>query len=206
MYVNMDKNYSLAVFGKDADFAARLQETIQEIKKSNHGLRTAASQYTNKYQEEVDIGTKKLQLLLEEGKRRGFSEADILENQKSFYPTIRTPILNMLFFLLRENPDAANIDLTRLVGDAGRDHYELLNEQNQKHGSLQHNLADEHTADQAPEMETFIYGNMTHKSYQTIKKLKALSQSANKAEAFAAYTKCLELCKKYNLEFDRVKI
>jgi pyruvoyl-dependent arginine decarboxylase (PvlArgDC) len=58
----------------------------------------------------------------------------------------------------------------------------------------------------APEMEEFIYGEMSSKTYQTIKKLKSLSQSSNKAEAFAAYTKCLEMCKKYNLEFDKVKI
>lgn len=202
----MENNYSLAVFGKDADFAARLQETVKEIKKSNTNLRTAASQYTNKYQEEVNVGTRKLQLLLEEGKRRGYSEEEILENQKNFYPTVRTPILNMLFFLLREHPDAADIDLTRLVSDVGRNHNELLAEQNSKYGSLQHDLADEHTADEAPEMETFIYGAMTHDTYKKIKKLKALSQSGNKAEAFAAYTKCLELCKKYNLEFDKVKI
>ena len=37
-----------------------------------------------------------------------------------------------------------------------------------------------------------------------IKKLKALSRSSNESEAFQAYRKALELCKEYNLEFDRI--
>ena len=39
---------------------------------------------------------------------------------------------------------------------------------------------------------------------EKIKKLKALSQSPNEKEAFLAYRKCLELCKKYDLEFDKI--
>ena len=55
------------------------------------------------------------------------------------------------------------------------------------------------------EMETFIYGEMTNSTFQKIKKLKALSQSPNEKEAFLAYRKCLELCKKYKKELSYVR-
>lgn len=202
----MNNNYALSVFEKNPDFAIRLQSQVSEIKKSHKNLSEAATNYTSKYQEEVNDGTKKMQLLLTEGKRRGFTEEEILAAQQNFCPTVRTPILNMIFFLMREHPDAANINFNRLTEDLNKNPDLLLTEQNNKFGSLQHDESAEKTADKAPEMDEFIYGEMTHSTYQTIKKLKRLSQSPNQAEAFAAYRKCLEMCKKYNLEFDKVKV
>lgn len=202
----MSNNYALSVFEKNPDFAIRLQQQVAEIKKTHKSLSEAASNYTVKYDAEVKEGTKKMQLLLTEGKRRGFTEEEILAAQQNFCPTVRTPILNMLFFLLKEHPDANNINFNRLFEDINKNPEALLNEQNNKYGSWQHDAATEKTAEQAPEMDEFIYGEMTHATYQTIKKLKRLSQSPNQAEAFAAYRKCLEMCKKYNLEFDKVKV
>jgi hypothetical protein len=112
----------------------------------------------------------------------------------------------MLYFLLREHPDANNITFNRLVDDLNKNPELLLNEQNNKFGSWQHDESAEKTAESAPEMDEFIYGNLTFDQFNKIKKLKALSRSANKAEAFAAYTKCIEMCKKYNIEFDKVKV
>lgn len=202
----MSNNYALSVFEKNPDFAIRLQQQVAEIKKTHKSLSEAASNYTVKYDAEVKDGTKKMQLLLTEGKRRGFTEEEILAAQQNFCPTVRTPILNMLFFLLKEHPDANNINFNRLSEDINKNTEILLNEQNNKYGSCQHDAASEKSAEQAPEMDEFIYGEMTHATYQTIKKLKRLSQSPNQAEAFAAYRKCLEMCKKYNLEFDKVKV
>lgn len=202
----MSNNYALSVFEKNPDFAIRLQAQVAEIKKTHKNLSEAAANYTVKYDAEVKEGTKKMQLLLTEGKRRGFTEEEILAAQQNFCPTVRTPILNMLFFLLKEHPDANNINFNRLFEDINKNPELLLSEQNNKYGSLQHDAASEKTAEQAPEMDEFIYGEMTHSTYQTIKKLKRLSQSPNQAEAFAAYRKCLEMCKKYNLEFDKVKV
>jgi hypothetical protein len=82
----------------------------------------------------------------------------------------------------------------------------LLEQQNQKYGGLQHESDTENTSEKAPSMDEFIYGKMSHAEYQTIKKLKRLSQSDNQNEAFMAYRKCIEMCKKYNLEFDKVNI
>ena len=54
------------------------------------------------------------------------------------------------------------------------------------------------------EIGKFIYGSLTTSEFKRIKKLKALSQSPNEEEAFLAYRKCLQLCKKYHLEFDKI--
>lgn len=202
----MNNNYVLSVFEKNPDFAIRLQAQVAEIKKTYKNLSEAAANYTVKYDAEVKEGTKKMQLLLTEGKRRGFTEEEILAAQQNFCPTVRTPILNMLFFLLKEHPDANNINFNRLFEDINKNPELLLNEHNNKYGSLQHDAASEKTAEQAPEMDEFIYGNLSHDMFNKIKKLKRLSQSPNQAEAFAAYRKCLEMCKKYNLEFDKVKV
>ena len=200
----MSNNYALSVFKKNPDFAIRLQAQAAEIKKTHKNLSEAAANYTVKYDAEVKEGTKKMQLLLTEGKRRGFTEEEILAAQQNFCPTVRTPILNMLFFLLKEHPDANNINFNRLFEDINKNPELLLSEQNNKYGSLQHDAASEKTAEQAPEMDEFIYGNITHDMFKKIKKLKALSRSPNKQEAFSAYTKCLELCKQHGLDFDKI--
>jgi len=201
-----NNNYALSVFEKNPDFAFRLKEQVAEIKKSHKNLSDAATNYTVKYNEEVKEGTKKMQLLIAEGKKHGFTEQEILETQTNFCPTVRTPILNMLYFLLREHPDANNINFNRLVEDLDKNPELLLNEQNTKYGSWQHDEATEKTAEHAPAMDEFIYGNLTFDQFNKIKKLKALSRSSNKAEAFAAYTKCMELCKETGLDFDKIPI
>ena len=40
--------------------------------------------------------------------------------------------------------------------------------------------------------------------FDKIKKLKALAQSNNKNEAFLAYSKAIELCKEYGLNYDKI--
>lgn len=200
----MNENYALSTFEKNPDFAFRLKQQITEIKKAHKNLTEAASSYTVKYDTEVKEGTKKMQLLITEGKKKGFTEQEILEAQTHFYPTVRTPILNMLYFLLREHPDAHNINFNRLAEDLNKNPDFLLTEQNTKFGSWQHDTATEKTAEHAPEMDEFIYGNLTYDQFNKIKKLKALSRSSNKQEAFAAYTKCIELCKEAGLDFDKI--
>ncbi len=197
-------DYALTVFKNNPDFAERLKEQVASIKKSHKSLTDAANNYSGKYVDEVNEGTKKLQLLLEEGKKKGFSEEEILEKQSIFYPTVRTPILNMLYFLMREHPDANKINFNRLAEDINKDPSILLETQNKQYGSLQHESESKDGSENAPEMEEFIYGNLTHDMFKKIKKLKALSRSSNQQEAFAAYTKCLELCKEYGLDFDKI--
>jgi hypothetical protein len=169
----------------------RLAKKIEEVKKDKQGLTNAASSYNVKYQREIEEGTKKAQLLIEDGKRRGLKEEDIFRG--SFMPTVRTPILNFLYFMLREE----NVD-------AG------FEESRQKYNKQYGHLQDEYVAEDTdnlqapPEMETFIYGNMTRDQFVKIKKLKALSRSSNENEAFIAYRMCLELCERYGLEMDKI--
>ena len=203
--MNQQQN-ALTILRDNSDLAYRLRKQIEEIKKTKGGLTSAAKTFSTKYQSEINEGTKKMQLLLENGKKHGFAEEEIMAAQTSFCPTVRTPILNMLFFLFREHPDAANINFNRIVEDVNKDSQLLLEQQNQKYGGLQHESDIENTSEKAPSMDEFIYGEMSHAEYQTIKKLKRLSQSDNQNEAFVAYRKCIEMCKKYNLEFDKVKI
>lgn len=191
---------------RNIDLSARIAETTKHIKVSKGSLLQAATEYNEKYKTDVEEGTRKVQLLLEDGKRQGLSEEESIARSLQFYPTLRTPILNLLHFLMREHPDADKIDVLRLNEDKKQNVNDLRDKHNKAYGALQYGEADEKTADSAPSMDTFIYGNMTHDVYKKIKKLKALSTSPNRAEAFAAYTKCVELCKEYGLEFDRVKI
>ena len=55
-----------------------------------------------------------------------------------------------------------------------------------------------------PDMVNFPDGNITLDTFNKIKKLKALSKSPNEEEAFQAYRKAIDLCKQYNLDFDRI--
>jgi hypothetical protein len=203
----MDNGSELSIFRThDDSIQERLKQQIAEVKKAKQGLTSAASAFSEKYIQEINEGTKRQQLLIEEGAMRGLSKEEALKKETSFCPTVRTPILNMLHFLIREHPDANKINFNRIVEHVDKDHLAITEELNFKYGNDQHGIEAEETAENAPEMETFIYGDLTSKTYQTIKKLKALSQSPNKAEAFAAYTKCVAMCKRFNLEFDRVKI
>jgi hypothetical protein len=63
---------------------------------------------------------------------------------------------------------------------------------------------NEENTNNPQDMDTFIYGEMSNKTFQKIKKLKALSKSENEKESFLAYRKCLELCKRHGLDFDKV--
>jgi predicted nucleic acid-binding Zn-ribbon protein len=184
----------------------RLKEVSEKLEKSKKTLKESASEYINKYKDEVNDGDERYKLFLTEGASGKLSEEDIIKHESNFYPTSRTPILNMLHYLNKEFPDANNLEMRRLDGDTSIDPITLLNKQNREYGSLQHDRKDEQTADVAPSMETYLYGNMTHDIYKKVKKLKALSQSPVQAEAEAALKKCLELCKEFGLEFDRVKI
>ena len=202
-------NNSLSIFRSNPDLADRLLKQINEVKKSKNSLLQSAETYNSgKYANEVQEGTKKLQLLLEDGKRKGLSEAEILGQQGSFCPSVRTPILNLLYFLMREYPDVNNVNILREEKHQDKDDTELLNELNKAFGSDWHQDDEfDKSTEKAPSMDSFIYGNLTNRQYLTIKKLKRLSQDqSNINESVAAYKACLLLCKKYGLEFSKVKV
>lgn len=180
----MNNNYSLMELLNNPSIIdnERFEKKIKEVKKNKQNLLSAAEEYNNQHKEEIREGTRQKALLLAEGESRGLSEEEIFKD-KGFIPSVYTPILNFLYFMLKDCNDIEN-------------ELKLLRE----NAELEH----ENIEIDAPEMEEFIYGNMTHDTFKKIKKLKALSRSKNEKEAFLAYRKCLELCDKYSLEFDKI--
>ena len=194
-------NLSLVYLMRDDSFIKRMEDKKKEVKKHIDDLSTAAKKYSKKYEDIVEQGTKEKQLLLEDGHTRGLKDEDILGKLTKFIPAKDTPILNMLYFLLNEykNQESA-VQFLREQKDLGKN-YELLRESMDKEYG---HLTEADAKEVIPDLLGFVYDNVTLDIFNTIKKLKALSNSPVESEAFRAYTKCKELCKRYNLDFDRI--
>jgi hypothetical protein len=164
----------------------RLKKIAGEVKKDKNTILKSAEEYNNKHKQEIEEGTLKRKLMIEDGVGRGLKEEDVCRG--SFVPTKYTPILNWLYFLMKEE----NVD----VG---------WEESRQKYNKQYGHLVDDYEEQtEVPEMDELIYGSCSHDMFKKIKKLKALSRSSNKNESFIAYKMCLELCKKYGLEMDKI--
>ena len=211
----MEQTYSLmAILRQDPDFAGALEKKKEAVKKDKQNLVSAAKTYTQKSEKEIAEGTNLRQKLLTEGAAAGKTEDEVLSNYGQFLPSVYTPILNWLFFTFRDETEekAQKMQLEELtqyyIEKFGYDGFikrlEAGSEyQHEAYGDELDEILSEDT-EEPEDMDHFIYGNMTQDMFKKIKKLKALSQSPNESEAFQAYRKCLELCKKYNLEFDKI--
>lgn len=197
----MTHTYSLvALLKDDPDFSERLAKKTVEVKKDKESLLKMASDYSEKYHTQIEEGTRKQVKMLSEGNENGLSEEDTMKKVYSggFVPTKYTPILNLLFFLMNEG------------SEFDRDAREELNELRKTYDKQYGHLTDEASETlsdsfvEPKDMIKYIYANMSQSTFQKIKKLKALSKSDNENEAFSSYRKCLELCKQYNLDFDKV--
>lgn len=211
----MKTEYSLmALLKDDPDIAGFLTKKKEAVKKDKQNLVSAAKLYTQKYENEIQEGTKLRQKLLTEGKSQGKTEDEVLSSYGQFLPSVYTPILNWLFFSFREETteQSSKMKLEELtqyyIEKLG---YEGFIKKLEEGSTYVHEVYDEDLenilsddTEEPEEMDKFIYGNMSHDMFKKIKKLKALAQSPNEKEAFLAYRKCLELCKKYNLEFDKI--
>lgn len=93
----------LSIMREDPEFGKRISKKVQEIKQDKEHLLSAADEYGAKYQEEILEGTRKRALLLKEGSARGLSENEVMQEYGKFVPTVYTPILNFLYFMLRES-------------------------------------------------------------------------------------------------------
>lgn len=185
-------SFSLETLRGNPDFAALFAKKAEVIRTDKSNLLNAAKEYQAKYSQEIREGTEKKKLLLAEGAKKGLREEDIFKDYTVFIPNDRTPILNYLYFLLREN-------------DYSPANSKVICEQYEK--EYGHQIDTEtatKTAPNLPNMVSYIYCNIGDDTFATIKKLKTLAASGNEAEGFAAYRKCIELCKKYNLEFDKI--
>src|SRR5690242_19913550 len=93
----------ISIMRDDPDFGQRLSKKTEEIKADKRNLLDAADTYGDKYQEEILKGTELRAKLLTEGASKGKSEDEIMASYGRFVPTVYTPIMNMLFFMLRES-------------------------------------------------------------------------------------------------------
>lgn len=230
----------MSIMRDDPDFGKRISKKVQEIKEDKANLLCAADDYGQKYQQEILEGTERRALLLTEGAARGKSEEDIMAEYGKFVPTVYTPILNLLYFMLRESEggdrklyerrnqineqlikshqvnhtedettmedvDALLSEMQKSVREGTRSDpkRQEINQQFQKE-KLTRAQEDEVKLKDTPDMVNYLYGNITLDTFNLIKKLKALATSTNEKEAFLAYRKANDLCKKYNLDFDRV--
>ena len=220
---------------QDQDFGKRFAKKIEDVKQDKQNLLNIADEYGSRYKEEILEGTQKRAKLLSEGKARGLTEDQVIYN--GFLPTVYTPLLNLLYFMLRETEDQDSRkyrqrdkinealikagQLSHEDGERDLSSSELSALIDEKLNELrEEGLADKRREEvnkqfleeerekaslkDTPDMVEFLYGNLSLDDFNRIKKLKALAQSPNDDEAFLAFKKCRELCKEYNLDYDRI--
>ena len=95
----------MAIIGADPEFGRRISKKVEEIKHDKRNLLEAADDYGQKYKDEILEGTEKRNRMLTEGAQRGLSEEEVISQYGRFVPSVYTPILNLLYFLLRETAD-----------------------------------------------------------------------------------------------------
>lgn len=101
----MTHTYSLvSILKDDPDFAKRFQKAVDETKQAKKTLIDNATEYNKQHKAEILEGTRKRQLLISEGEAKGLREEEINWGGQ-FLPTVRTPILNFLYFLLHDFPN-----------------------------------------------------------------------------------------------------
>ena len=185
---NYNNSFTLDTIRNNPDFAALFAKKAEVVRKNKANLLEAAKSYQSKYQSEILEGTEKRKLLLAEGKSKGLSEEQTFVNNKLFIPTAQTPILNYLYFLLREVEDPS--EALKVL----REHEEEVHEEVK---SSKHNKELEN-------MVSFIYKGIGDDTFSTVKKLKTMSMSENEKEAFVAFRKCKDLCNRFHLDFDKI--
>jgi hypothetical protein len=191
----MKNDYSLvSILRADPEFSKQLAKKKEAVKKDKQNLLKMASDYSEKYHEQIAEGTRRSVKMLTDGRNSGRSDEETMKEVYSggFIPMVSTPILNLLYFILRESE---NIDreLERT-------------ELNRQYGHLT-DLSSETLSDNfktPDDMFTYLYGHITLDTFNKLKKLKSLTKSPNIEESTLAFKKCRELCSKYNIEYDRI--
>jgi len=180
----------------DDNFQRRLAAKVGEVKEDKGKILSFAATYSQKYEKEIEEGDRLKRNLLSEGKSKGLDDDQILSSYGKFLPAKNTPILNMLYFLLRESGD------DEVFGD-GR--YATRDIQDTEFKGLWEEVVnDKNNIKDLPDVGEYFYGNVTLEVMEKLKKLKALAQSTNENEAFAAYRKALEICKTHELNYDKI--
>ena len=179
----------------DPDFGKRIAKKVEEIKADKQNLLKLADEYGGRHKDEILEGTEKRAKLLTEGKSRGLSDDEVAQEYGRFIPTIYTPLLNLLYFMLRESDNDPHY---------GTQHYQERNKLDEQFGSLREDDIENTILKDTPDIEEFLYGSVTLDQFDVLKKLKALTQSSNIEEATLAFRKGKELCDKYGLIWERI--
>jgi len=185
----------MAIIRDDPDFGKRIQKKVEEIKQDKANLLNLADDYGQRYQQEIIEGTELRNRMLTEGTSKGLSEEQIMASYGKFVPTVYTPILNLLYFLIMESADDP------YYGDK---RYQKRTRLDEQFGHLREEEVKSEVLKEPPKMEEFLYGTLTLEQFDVLKKLKALAQSPNINEATLAFKKCRELCAKYELDYERI--
>jgi len=173
----------------DKLYAVRLKRITKQVKADKQKITNIADKYNNLYKHEISEGTERQKVLITDGFSRGYSKDEVIASS-GFIPTIYTPVLNWLYFFMNEHKDVKK-ETTR----------QKLNEE------VGHMTHEEVTVmEKTPELFEYLYGNITLGTFSKLKKLKALSRSNNKHEAYSAYRKCLDLCEEHNIDFDKIPL
>ena len=98
----MEQKFSLALLQDDPDFALLFKKKVENVKEDKRVLLSSAKTYISQFQKEIDEGTEKRKLLIENGKSRGMTEDEIFKGSQVFIPNADTPIMNFLYFITRE--------------------------------------------------------------------------------------------------------
>lgn len=78
---------------------------------------------------------------------------------------------------------------------------------NSEFDKLKEDKSPEETLKEPPNMEEFLFGDVTLTQFDTIRKLKRLAlENDNSSESTQAFEKCEKLCKKHGLEMDKIRI
>ena len=215
----MTEKYSLIDLMENDFCFESLKAAKKQTKESKVEIDKTAAEYSTKYSQRIDEGTRKRTLMLEQaGIEDGTLAAEeYFKDSNTFMPTVHTPILNMLFFLTEE------------FGEQVTDTRELKKMYDEKFGGMLHedvdtsvlknNMAvkleqmsqgserltdDFDTGETVPHMEKYIYQNMDAGTFGKLKKLKQLSKSDNEQEAKMAWIKCMDICEKFGLDIEDI--
>jgi hypothetical protein len=203
----------LSIMREDPNMAARLAKGIAEVRESKGKILTAAEQIQLEYADEIKEGTRRKQLLIEYGKRGGKTEQEVLEGYGKFLPTVQTPILNFLHFLLRDGEQKDWLKVHKEINESlenkNQDIVNVLStdELDRLCETLVHEDEKYFAVQEPKEMDSFIYGNLSHDLFKKIKKLKTLAaHSTNDNEATLARQLCVRLCVKFGLEYNKIPV
>ena len=112
----------MSIMNNSPEFGRRISKKVEEIKHDKESILGIANTYESKYKQEILEGTELRNRLLTEGTQKGLTEEQIMGSYGRFVPCLRTPILNLLYFMLRESEDDAHF---------GRSHYDRRDQMNE---------------------------------------------------------------------------